>query len=447
MASKTFNKISRVSQLFRSPRTTLPDTFEKTEEAVSKGYVNMINNGIIKPVNKGMHVLLPLGFRILNKLSTIVEKEMTKIGSQRILLPALTSTKLFKKTNRYDSDKSELFTLTDRYDREYVLGPTFEEAICSLIKNVGPLTPKILPLKLYQISSKWRDEMKPRLGLLRSREFIMKDLYTFNLNLDDAKDTYNIVCEAYDNIFNQIGIEYIKAEGDTGSIGGCLSHEYHYLSNVGEDTILSCQSCNYHVNKNISTQSECSHCNAKLQAHSAIEVGHTFLLDTKYSKPLNAVYKDQNLEKPLVMGCFGIGLSRIMAAAAEIYSTKEEIKWPKCIAPFTVCIIPPKQGSKEEETAVSYIEPVYDILCKLGIDAILDDRTNLTIGKRLLYVRTTGYPYAIILGKTLITKSVFELYDVYNDKYHEVTLESITDYFMKSDVKESGNILLQESSL
>ncbi|XP_015177430.1 PREDICTED: probable proline--tRNA ligase, mitochondrial [Polistes dominula] len=445
MASKKFNKIIKVSQLFRSSLTTLPDTFDKTE-VVSKGYVNMVSNGIIKPVNKGMHVLLPLGYRILNKLSTIIDKEMTKIGAQRILLPALTSTKLFQKTNRYDSDKSELFTLKDRYNKEFVLGPTFEEAICNLIKNVGPLTPKMLPLKLYQISSKWRDEMRPRLGLLRSREFIMKDLYTFNLNMDDAKDTYNIVCEAYNNIFNQIGIEYIKAEGDTGTIGGCLSHEYHYLSNSGEDIVLSCQSCNYRVNKNISTQSECPHCNTELQAHNAIEVGHTFLLDTKYSKPFNAVYRDQNIEEPLVMGCFGIGLSRIMAASAEILSTKEEIKWPKCIAPFTVCIIPPKQGSKEE-SAASYIEPIYDILCKLGIDAILDDRTNLTIGKRLLYVRTTGYPYAIILGKTVISKSVFELYDVYNDKYHEVTLESMTDYFMNSDVKESENILLQENRL
>ncbi|KAI4497751.1 hypothetical protein M0802_007077 [Mischocyttarus mexicanus] len=443
MASRKFNKINKISQLFRSTHTTLADKFEKSE-VVSKGYVNMINSGIIKPVSKGMHVLLPLGFRILDKLSTIVEKEMKNIGAQRILLPALTSTKLLKKTNRYDPDNNELFTLRDRYDKKYVLSPTFEEAICNLINNLGPMSKKILPLKLYQISSKWRDEMKPRLGLLRSREFIMKDLYTFNVDLDDAKDTYNIVCDAYNNIFNQIGIEYIKAEGDMGSIGGCLSHEYHYFSNIGEDIVLSCQHCNYRVNKNVSVQSECPCCKTKLQKHNAIEVGHTFLLDTKYSKPLNAVYTDQNVEKPLVMGCFGIGLSRIMAAAAEIYSTKEDIKWPKCIAPYTVCIIPPKEGSKEE-AASSYIEPIYDILCKLGIDAILDDRTNLTIGKRLLYVRSTGFPYAIILGKTVLSKSVFELYDVYNDKYHEVTLESMTDYFMNIDIKESENILLQES--
>ncbi|KAL2739659.1 hypothetical protein V1477_011048 [Vespula maculifrons] len=442
MANTKLYKLSKVSQLFRSVYTTLPNALEKTE--VSRGYVNMINSGIIKSVNRGMHVLLPLGLRVLDKLTALIDKEMMNIGAQKILLPSLTSVKLLEKTKRYDPDKNELFSLTDRYNKQYVLSPTFEEAICDLIHNLGPLSSKMLPLKLYQISSKWRDEMKPRLGLLRSREFIMKDLYTFNVNLDDAKDTYNIVCEAYDKIFNQIGMEYKKAEGDTGSIGGCLSHEYQYLSEIGEDVILSCQSCNYCVNKNVSTQSVCPHCSKKLQVHNAVEVGHTFLLDTKYSKPLNAFYKDNNIEKPLVMGCFGIGLSRIMAAAAEILSTNEELKWPKNLAPFTVCIIPPKKGSKEE-IASSYVEQIYDILCKLGIDTILDDRTDLTIGKRLLYVRNTGFPYAIIIGKSVISKSTFELYDVYNNKYHDLTLEGINDYFMNSDVRESENILLQES--
>ncbi|KAL2716422.1 hypothetical protein V1478_014098 [Vespula squamosa] len=442
MPNTKLYKISRVSQLFRSVYTTLPNTLEKTE--VSRGYVNMINNGIIKSVNRGMYVLLPLGLRVLDKLTALIDKEMMNIGAQKILLPSLTSVKLLEKTNRYEPDKNELFTLTDRYKKLYILSPTFEEAICDLIHNLGPLSSKMLPLKLYQISSKWRDEMKPRLGLLRSREFIMKDLYTFNVNLDDAKDTYNIVCEAYDKIFNQIGIEYMKAKGDTGSIGGCLSHEYQYLSEIGEDVILSCQSCNYCVNINLSTQSECPHCSKKLQTYNTVEVGHTFLLDTKYSKPLNAFYKDNNIEKPLVMGCFGIGLSRIMAAAAEILSTNEELKWPKNLAPFTVCIIPPKKGSKEE-IASSYIEQIYDILCKLGIDAILDDRTDLTIGKRLLYVRNTGFPYAIILGKSVMSKSTFELYDVYNNKYYDLTLEGISDYFMNSNIRESENILLQES--
>ncbi|XP_047346839.1 probable proline--tRNA ligase, mitochondrial isoform X1 [Vespa velutina] len=436
MANAKLNKINRVSQLFRSIHATLPNTLEKTE--LSKGYVNMINNGIIKSVNKGMHVLLPLGLRVLNKLTALIDKEMINIGAQKILLPSLTSVKLLEKTNRYESDKNELFSLTDRYKKKYILSPTFEEAICNLIHNLGPLSSKILPLKLYQISSKWRDEMKPRLGLLRSREFIMKDLYTFNVNLDDAKDTYNIICEAYDKIFNQIGIEYIKAIGDTGSIGGCLSHEYQYLSEIGEDVILSCQSCNYYVNKNVSKQTECPRCSKKLQAHNTIEIGHTFLLDTKYSKPLNAFYIDKTIEKPLVMGCFGIGLSRIMAAAVEILSVNEELRWPKNLAPFTVCIIPPKEGSKEE-AASSYIEQIYNILCELGIDAILDDRTDLTIGKRLLYVRNIGYPYAIILGKSVISKSTFELYDVYNNKYHDVTLEGISDYFMNNYIRESDN--------
>ncbi|KAK2588290.1 hypothetical protein KPH14_004310 [Odynerus spinipes] len=443
MANIKYNKISRLSQILKSTNLTLPDVFDKSE-IVSKGYVNMINNGIIKPVNRGMHVLLPLGFRVLDKLTKLIDREMLNIGAQRILLPALTATKLWKKTGRYEPDNNELFKVTDRYEKEYVLSPTFEEGVCDVLSKLGPISSKILPLKLYQISSKWRDEMKPRLGLLRSREFIMKDLYTFDANLDDATNTYNLVCEAYTKIFKQLGIEYIKAEGDAGSIGGSLSHEYHYLSKVGEDIVLACKSCNYYVNKNVHTQSECPHCNKSLLKHNAIEVGHTFLLDTKYSQPLKVLYKEQNVEKPLVMGCFGIGLSRIMAAAVEILSTNEELRWPSGLAPYTVTIIPPKSGSKEE-AAVSYVETINEILCRLGIDAVVDDRTGLTIGKRVLYTRTVGCPYAIILGKSVISKSMFELYDVYNDKYHAVTLEGISDYFMDRNSKEPENILLQEN--
>ncbi|XP_039313709.1 probable proline--tRNA ligase, mitochondrial isoform X3 [Solenopsis invicta] len=389
----------------------------------------MINYGIIKPVSIGMYALLPLGMRILNKLINLVDKEMTSIGAEKILLPALTSVALWKKTDRYDCNKTELFTLMDRHKKEYILSPTHEEAICDLISSAGQFSAKSLPLKLYQISSKWRDEMKPRLGLLRSREFIMKDLYTFDTSLDNARYTYNLVCESYNNIFRKIGVEYTKSIGDMGTIGGLMSHEYHYISNIGEDTILRCRLCHFSINQSISKTTSCPECKNELHQHTAAEVGHTFLLDTKYSQPLKALYVEENKSKPMIMGSFGLGLSRIITLAVEILSTKNELRWPVKLAPYTICVIPPKVGSKEEDTSI-YVEQLFKIFSERDIDAILDDRTNYTIGKRLVLARALGYPYIIVIGKAA-TQSIplFEVHDINNSTYFELSLDQINDYF------------------
>lgn len=399
MASKTkIINLTRMSRVFQPLATSgSSDGIEKAE-IISKSHKLMINYGIIKPVSIGMFALLPLGIRVLNKLIELVDKEMTNIGAEKILLPALTPAALWKKTDRYDTNKTELFTVTDRHKKTYILSPTYEEAICDLISSAGQFSTKSLPLKLYQISSKWRDEMKPRLGLLRSREFIMKDLYTFDTNLDNARHTYDLVCESYNNIFRQIGIKCMKSIGDVGTIGGLMSHEYHYVSDIGEDTILQCPSCNFSINQNISKTTSCPECKNELHQYTAAEVGHTFLLDTKYTQPLKAIYTEQNKSKPMVMGCFGLGLSRIITSAVEILSTNDEIRWPIKLAPYTVCIIPPKAGSKEEVTSV-YVEQLFEILRKRDIDVILDDRTHYTIGKRLLFTRASGYPYVIVIGK------------------------------------------------
>ncbi|EFN67969.1 Probable prolyl-tRNA synthetase, mitochondrial [Camponotus floridanus] len=416
-----------MSKIFQPMATELSDTGDKTE--ISRSHKLMIKYGIIKPCNVGMYALLPLGMRVLNKLINLVDKEMTNLGAEKILLPALTSTSLWKKTNRYDSNKNELFTIKDRHEKEYILSPTYEEAICDLISSTGSLSTKLLPLRLYQISSKWRDEMKPRLGFLRSREFIMKDLYTFDTNLDNAQYTYDLVCESYNNIFKQIGIKYEKVIGDVGTIGGLISHEYHYISNIGEDVILQCPSCYFSINQTISKTTNCPQCKNELQRHIAAEIGHTFLLNIKYSQPLKAMYVEQNELKPVVMGCFGLGLSRIIMLTIEILSTINEIRWPVKLAPYTVCIIPPKAGSKEENSS-KYIEQLSEILCKRDIDTVLDDRTHLTIGKRFVLARALGFPYIIIIGKAS-TRSIpsFEVHDINNSVTNELSLEQINHYF------------------
>ncbi|XP_014485317.1 PREDICTED: probable proline--tRNA ligase, mitochondrial [Dinoponera quadriceps] len=427
MTNKTIVNLARTSKVFQPLRSGIFDDKDK-KEILSKSYKLMINYGIIKPVSTGMYSLLPLGMRVLNKLINIVDKEMTNLGAEKIMLPALTPAKLWKKTDRYNLNKPELFTVIDRHDKEYILSPTYEEAICDLV-SMEQIYDKSLPLRLYQISNKWRDEMKPRHGLLRSRELIMKDLYTFDTTLDNARNTYDLVCKAYNKIFQQIGIDHIKVIGDVGTIGGLLSHEYHYVSDIGEDVIFRCSSCDYSVNQTISETTICPKCKDELHRHNSAEVGHTFLLDTKYSKPLKAMYVKNNELKPMTMGCYGLGLSRILALVIEILSTNSEMRWPVNLAPYTAYIIPPKAGSKEENTS-AYVEQLFEILRQHDIDTILDDRTQFTIGKRFMYARAIGYPYVIVIGKAA-TQSVplFEVHDLNNSTCRELSLEQMNHYF------------------
>ncbi|CAK9795363.1 Probable proline--tRNA ligase, mitochondrial [Anthophora plagiata] len=396
---------------------------------------NLIKYGIIKQINSGMYAFLPLGLRVLNKLTTLVDNEMEKIGAQKILLPALTSVDLWKKTDRFNDNATELFKVQDRCDKHYILSPTYEETICALVSSIGILSPKILPLKLYQISNKWRDEIKPRLGFLRSREFVMKDLYTFDVNLNHAQETYALVCKTYDNIFRNIGVSFVKAIGDPGLIGGSITHEYHYISNIGEDIVYTCSSCQYAINKTITKELHCPQCKQPFLEQHTAEVGHTFLLNTKYTKPLNVSCRLNNVSTSLVMGCFGLGLSRIFTVMIEELSTKEELRWPKHLAPYTVCIIPPKKGSKEE-SASQYVNKIIEILDQLNIDAILDDRTNLSIGNRFMHARVSGFPYVIIIGKsTMKFPPQVEVHSINDSTNCEIPLDNISTYFHNESIK------------
>lgn len=382
-----------------------------------------------------MYAFLPLGLRVLNKLIALVDTEMEKIGAQKLLLPALTSTHLWRKSNRFNDNINEFFILRDRSQREYILSPTHEEAICSVVSSVGSLSPKMFPLRLYQISNKWRDEIKPKLGFLRSREFIMKDLYTFDIDLDRAKETYALVCETYENIFKKIGITYIKAIGDPGTFGGLMSHEYHYISSIGEDNVYACLSCQYSINKVMCKESQCPECGSVLEQNRTAEVGHTFLLDTKYTIPLEVTLRVNKEIKPLVMGCYGLGLSRIFTVMTELLSTKEELRWPKNLAPYTVCIIPPKAGSKEE-SALQYVKDIIEVLTQLNTDIILDDRTHLTIGNRLMHARVTGFPYVVIIGKSAMqSPPLIEIHDINNSTNCQIPFDDISSYFNKEGIK------------
>ncbi|XP_069682738.1 probable proline--tRNA ligase, mitochondrial isoform X2 [Periplaneta americana] len=377
----------------------------------------MLDLGVIRQASVGTFHLLPLAERSLQKLITIVDVEMEKIGAQKLLLPLLTPGELWKTTGRWMDAGEELFILTDRHHKEFVLSPTHEEAVTELMASIPELSYRQLPLRLYQVTSKFRDEKRPRFGLLRGKEFVMKDLYTFDVSVEAATETYEAVNNAYTNIFRRIGVKYLKVLAPTGVMGGSISHEYHFPASVGEAELLICDSCGYGTNVENCRPSQCPECGHKhLKCTPGIEVGHTFLLGTKYSQPLKATFKT-TAGKPdlLQMGSYGLGMTRILAAGVEALCLPDEIRWPIALSPFIICIIPPKEGSKESEVA-HLAEELYHKLNSIDVfrnNVIIDDRCHMTIGKRLFESRRVGYPFIVVIGrKALQLVPEFEVHDI-----------------------------------
>ena len=298
---------------------------------------------------------------------------------------------------------------------------------------MSPISHKQLPLKLYQIATKFRDEMKPRFGLMRAKEFMMKDLYTFDVCLKTAHQTYEEVNEAYRKIFDHIGVPYVKVDADTGVMGGTTSHEYHYPCEVGEDRLAYCKQCNMAINQEKLNERFCQKCeNKNIVFQQGIEVAHTFVLEDKYSKVLGAKYLNSK-GKPVncQMGCYGIGVTRLIAASLEVLSSEKELRWPMALAPFKICILPPKKGSKEETQAGHWAEKIYQEI-NYDDDVILDDR-NLTIGRRIFEAKKMGYPMIVVIGQMAIKDDPhFELHLTNSDQKHELNFNDL--------VKEVNNL-------
>lgn len=371
----------------------------------------------------------------------MIDQEMQGIGGQKLDMPSLCSADLWKTSERWDLMGKELFRLKDRHGADYCLGPTHEEAVTTLVAHQATLSYRQLPLLLYQVSiqpvltatvfpvtscslfvfsdmiyfenppkkqitRKFRDEPKPKFGLLRGREFYMKDMYSFDVSEEAAHQTYESVCQAYTRLFARLGLRCVQVQADTGNIGGKLSHEFQLPADIGEDRLLVCGSCSFSANVETmsSDQSNCPQCETgKLVESKGIEVGHTFYLGKKYSHIFKATFSNAQ-NKPAVadMGCYGLGVTRILAAAVEVMSTEEGIRWPGLIAPYQVCVLPPKKGSKVDEAtllAEELVQALGETLPHLRGEVVLDDRTQMTIGKRLKDASKLGYPYVIVVGQ------------------------------------------------
>ncbi len=531
----------RQSQLF------LPTLREVPSEAEIVSHKLMVRSGLIRQLVSGVYSYLPLGHRVLRKVMQIVREEMDSAGAQEITMPAIQPAELWQETGRWDAYGPELMRLKDRHDRGFVLGPTHEEVVTSIARD-GINSYKKLPVNLYQIQTKYRDEVRPRFGVIRAREFVMKDAYSFDIDRDGLDRSYKAMYDAYNSIFTRCGLDFRPVEADAGAIGGKGTHEFMALSDIGEDTIAYCGSCQYAANlekadvvyhgqastelpknpdqiqtpdiktieqltrflgiqadkiiksllfkidqkyvlalvrgdhelndiklknmfdanvielasekevievlgvpvgfvgpmgldgknvaivadvaikdmvnavigagekdvhflnvtpgkdfviqqygdlRNIQEGDQCPQCSGEIQFARGIEVGHVFKLGTRYSEKMKATFLDeQGKEKPMIMGCYGIGISRTVAAVVEQNHDEDGIIWPRAIAPFHVHIIPVNVKNEEQKQMA---ERLYQECLQSGYEVLIDDRGERA-GVKFKDADLIGIPLRITVG-------------------------------------------------
>ena len=369
----------------------------------------MLKAGLTRQQSSGQYSFLPIGYRVLKKIENIIREEMNAIGSAEILMPSVQPSELWEESGRWETYGLELLRLKDRHQRDYCLGPTFEEVITDLVrKELNSY--KQLPINMYQISSKFRDEIRPRFGIMRAREFIMKDAYSFHLNQECLDEWYENYKKAYNKIFTRLQLEYTMVDADSGNIGGSKSNEFHVIADTGEDDLLIDQDgigVNYEIAKTKYNSDDIKKIiNENNLVHKkGIEVGHIFKLGDKYSKAMNLSIADvESKICNIEMGCYGIGVSRIIAAAIEQNHDDKGIVWPATIAPFKIVIIE-IDGHKNESVRL-YSSELYEGLSSKGVEVILDDR-NSKLGNKLNDWELIGIPNIAIVGKyEAETKSV-----------------------------------------
>ena len=369
----------------------------------------MLKAGLTRQQSSGQYSFLPIGYRVLKKIENIIREEMNAIGSAEILMPSVQPSELWEESGRWETYGLELLRLKDRHQRDYCLGPTFEEVITDLVrKDLNSY--KQLPINMYQISSKFRDEIRPRFGIMRAREFIMKDAYSFHLNQECLDEWYENYKKAYNKIFTRLQLEYTMVDADSGNIGGSKSNEFHVIADTGEDDLLIDQDgigVNYEIAKTKYNSNDIKKIiNENNLVHKkGIEVGHIFKLGDKYSKAMNLSIADvESKICNIEMGCYGIGVSRIIAAAIEQNHDDKGIVWPATIAPFKIVIIE-IDGHKNESVRI-YSSEIYEKLAAKGVEVILDDR-NSKLGNKLNDWELIGVPNIAIVGKSEAeTKSV-----------------------------------------
>lgn len=398
----------------------------------------LLRSGMIRKVASGIYNWLPLGFKTLKLVENIVREEMASTGSQEIFMPMVQPRDLWEDSKRWDKFGPELLRFKDRHERDFCLGPTHEEIITDLIRN-NLSSYKELPLSLFQIQTKFRDEIRPRYGIMRGREFLMKDAYSFHLNQECLNNTYQTIREAYKAVFNRLGLDYKIVKADSGAIGGEISEEFHVLAESGEDTLAFSEESEIAINAELLINENESidslqgktfpDSQEEIKLAKGIEVGHIFQLGNVYSSAMNATVLDENGNRQaLQMGCYGIGVSRIVAAAIEQNHDDKGIIWPKNIAPIQISILPIFKESSDK--TFIFAEKLYKDLSKLGLRVMLDDRQE-RFGKKITESELVGSSYAVVIGKSYTENKIIELISRNGDKT-ELSDSEIEKFLIKA---------------
>ena len=405
---------------------------ESPKDAQIISHKLMLRTSMVKQHTTGIYIWLPLGLRVLRKIENIVRKNQDDIGCQELLMPTIQSSELWKKSGRYDDYGKEMLRMTDRHDSELLYGPTNEEVVTDFFNDYVN-SYKNLPKYLYHIQWKFRDEIRPRFGVMRGREFLMKDAYSFDLSESAAFDTYKIFYKNYLKTFIDLGLKPIPVKADSGAIGGNLSHEFQILANTGESEIaydpqLTANNLldqSYEEINNLYSASDDLIDKSKIDIviGRGIEVGHIFYFGTKYSTPLGArmINKDGKNED-LHMGSYGIGVSRLVGAIIEAHHDEKGIVWPFQIAPFKINII-----ASEELLQNDKILNAYTFLLNKYKDVILDDR-SITFGKKIKDTELIGIPWTIIAGKNYSESGHLELLNRRTNENIKISLNDLEKF-------------------
>jgi len=357
--------------------------------------------GLVHMLTSGVYSYLPLGFKVLAHVENIIRQEMDAIGCHELLMPALQPIEIWKKSGRDITLKEVMITFDNKKGQRMCLGPTHEEVITELAKQFIK-SYRQLPVTLYQIQTKFRDEIRTRFGIVRACEFIMKDAYSFDRDEEGLKKNYDLQLQAYTKIFKRCGLDVIVVTADSGAMGGSVSHEFLAAAPIGEDALW--------INKNngqaVKEEEGKIPQGAEWERKVAIELGHVFQLGTKYSQSLGALYLDEDgKQKPMIMGCYGIGVSRLIAAIIEVNNDGNGIMWPKEVSPFDVEILPVQVSDPE---MMNLAKKYYKELTGAGLDVLLDDRDE-SPGRKFNDADLIGIPLRINIGKRMLANDQVEI--------------------------------------
>ncbi len=423
----------------------LPVSKEAPSDAAIVSHQLMLRTGMVRQNGAGIYTWLPLGLRVLKKIEQIVREEMNRAGAVELLMPTLQQADLWRESGRYDAYGKEMLRITDRHDRDMLYGPTNEELVTDVFRSYVK-SYKQLPLNLYHQQWKFRDEIRPRFGVMRGREFMMKDAYSFDLTPEDARHSYNRMFCAYLNTFSRLGLTAVPMRADTGPIGGELSHEFIILADTGESAVFCDRTLldmpapgldlDFSSDLTPEVEKRTQYYAATEEMHDeavfadlpedrkvsarGIEVGHIFYFGTKYSEPMNAVVQGPDGQMvPVEMGSYGIGVSRLVGGIIEACHDENGIVWPESVAPFQVGIINMRVGDAECDAVC---EQAYQALQQAGVD-VLYDETDERAGGKFARMDLIGLPWQIVIGPRGIKNGVVEVKNRKTGEKSELALE------------------------